>query len=58
MSEVEVITDVTGNKKLRQMEDRTRALERQLGRETMEVEILREALTRSRAKNRPCLPGR
>ena len=42
--------DVTSNKKVRQMEDRIRELERQLGRKTMEAEILREALDRSRAK--------
>ena len=49
---------VTSNKKVRQMEDRIRELERQLGRKTLEAESLREALDRSRAKNRPCLPGR
>jgi transposase len=32
------------------MEDRIRELERQLGRKTLEVEILREALEKSRAK--------
>ena len=50
--------DVTSNKKVRQMEDRIREHERQLGRKTLEAEILREALDRSRAKKRPCLPGR
>ena len=43
--------DVTSNKKVRQMEDRIRELERQLGRKTLEAEILREARDRSRAKN-------
>jgi transposase len=32
------------------MENRIRELERQLGRKTMEVEILKEALDKSRAK--------
>jgi len=50
--------DVTSKKTVRQMEDRIRKLERQLGRKTLEAESLREALDRSRAKNRPCLPGR
>ena len=41
---------VTGNAELRRLEERTRELERQLGRKTLEVEILKEALARSRAK--------
>ena len=41
---------VTGNKTVRDMEARIRELERQLGRKTMEVEILKEALDQSRAK--------
>ncbi len=49
---------VTGNKTARDMEARIRELERQLGRKTMEVEILKEALDKSRAKNRPCLRSR
>jgi transposase len=32
------------------LEDRIRELERQLGRETLEAEILKEALEKSRAK--------
>jgi transposase len=32
------------------MEDRIRELERQLGRRTLEVEILKEALDKSRSK--------
>ncbi len=40
------------------MEARIRALERQLGRKTREVEILKDALVKSRVKNRPCLCGR
>ena len=42
--------EVTSNRAVRQMEDRIRALERQLGRKTLEVEILKEALEKSRAK--------
>lgn len=49
---------VTGNKEVREMEARIRELERQLGRKTLEVEILKEALDKSRAKNRPCLRSR
>ena len=41
---------VTGNKTVRDMEARIRELERQLGRKTMEMEILKEALDKSRAK--------
>jgi transposase len=51
--------DVTSNKKVRQLEDRIRELERQLGRKTMEAGILRDALDKSRSKKtRACLPGR
>lgn len=39
-----------GNKTVREMENRIRELERQLGRNTMEVEILKEALEKSRSK--------
>lgn len=42
--------DVTSNKVVRQMEDRIRELERQLGRKTLEAKILREALDKSRSK--------
>ena len=41
---------VTSNKTVRQMADRIRELERQLGRKTFEAEILREALEKSRSK--------
>ena len=41
---------VTSNKTVRDMETRIRELERQLGRKTMEVEILKEALDKSRLK--------
>ena len=49
--------DVTSNKVVRLMEERIRELERQLGRKTLEVEILREALDKSRAK-KPTLLAR
>ena len=42
--------NVTSNKVVRQLEDRVRELERQLGRKTLEAEILREALDKSRSK--------
>lgn len=42
--------DVTSNKVVRQLEDRIRDLERQLGRKTLEAEILREALDKSQSK--------
>jgi transposase len=41
---------VTANGDLRRLEERVRELERQLGRKTLEVEILREALAKSGAK--------
>jgi transposase len=41
---------VTSNKTVREMETRIRELERQLGRKTLEVEILKEALDKSRSK--------
>ena len=49
--------DVTSNKVVRQMGDRIRELERQLGRKTLEAEILREALDKSRSK-KPTLLAR
>ena len=42
--------NVTSNKTVREMETRIRELERQLGRKTLEVEILKEALDKSRSK--------
>lgn len=41
---------VTSNRQVRQLEDRVRELERQLGRKTLEVEILKEALAKSGTK--------
>lgn len=51
---------VTGNGEVRRLEERVRELKRQLGRKTLEVEILKEALARSgrSQKNRPCCPPR
>ena len=49
--------DVTSNRAVRQMEERIRALERQLGRKTLEAEILREALDKARSK-KPTLLAR
>ena len=52
---------VVANSQARKLEERVRELERMLGRKTMEVEILREALEASRSKKpilRPLsLPG-
>jgi transposase len=42
--------DVTSNRAVWQMEERIRELERQLGRKTLEVEILKEALDKTRSK--------
>jgi len=46
---------VTGNAAVRRLEDRVRELERQLGRKTLEVEILKEALTKAEAKKQTWL---
>jgi len=50
---------VTGNGDVRRMEERMRELERQLGRKTLEVEILKEALAKSQSTllTRSHLPG-
>lgn len=42
--------DVTRNRAVRQMEERIRELEWQLGRKALEAEILKEALDKSRSK--------
>jgi hypothetical protein len=42
--------DVVPAADLRRLEERVRELERQLGRKTFEVEILKEALDTSRSK--------
>ncbi len=49
--------DVTSNRVVREMESRIRELERQLGRKTLEAEILREALDKSRVKKPTLLAG-
>ena len=46
--------EVVAASEVRRLEQRVRELERLLGRKTMEVEILKEALDLARAKNRPC----
>ena len=51
---VRVDDEVTGAARVRQLEERIRDLERLLGRKTLEVEILKEALAAARAKNRCC----
>lgn len=50
--------EVANNRAVRHMEDRIRELERQPGRKTLEVEILKEALDKSRAKTRRCTCSR
>ncbi len=45
---------VVGTSEVRKLEERVRELERLLGRKTMEVEILREALSKASSKNRSC----
>ena len=42
--------EVTSNRAVRQLDERIRELERQLGRKTLEVEILKEALDKARPK--------
>ena len=47
---VTIADEVTSNRAVRQLEERIRELERQLGRKTLEVEILKEALDKARPK--------
>ncbi len=47
---VQADEDVVATSKVRELERRVRDLERLLGRKTMEVEILKEALDAARAK--------
>lgn len=49
--------NVTSNRHVRHLEERVRELERQLGRKTLENEILKEALVKSGAK-KPTLLAR
>lgn len=46
--------DVVPASEARRLEEKVRELERLLGRKTIEVEILKEALDLARSKNRPC----
>ena len=47
---IEADEDVVGTSRVRELERRVRELERLLGRKTMEVEILKEALDLARTK--------
>jgi transposase len=47
---IRVDDEVIGAARVRQLEERIRELERLLGRKTLEVEILKEALAAARAK--------
>ena len=47
---------VVGNSEVKKLEDRVRELERMLGRKTMEVEILREALSKAGPKKQASRP--
>jgi transposase len=47
---VQADEDVVGTSRVRELEKRVRDLERLLGRKTLEVEILKEALDAARAK--------
>ncbi len=47
---------VVGTSEVKKLEDRVRELERMLGRKTMEVEILREALSKADSKKRISRP--
>ena len=49
---IRVDDDVVGASEVRRHEERVRDLERMLGRKTLEVEILKEALDLARAKKR------
>ncbi len=51
---IEADEDVVGTSRVRELERRVRELERLLGRKTMEVEILKEALDVARVKIRYC----
>lgn len=53
---VQVDDGVTGNGDVRRLEEQIRELERQLGRKTLEAEILKEALAKARVK-KPTLLG-
>ncbi len=50
---VDADDQVTSNQDVRKLEECVRELERLLGRKTMEVEILKDVLTKSQSKKRP-----
>ena len=52
---VDADDQVTSNQDVRKLEERVRELERLLGRKTMEVEILKDALTKSQSKKQTLL---
>ena len=45
---------VLGNSEVRRLKERVGELERLLGRKTLEVEVLKDALAKSQAKKRRC----
>ena len=47
---------VVGNSEVKKLEDRVRELERMLGRKTMEVELLRDALSKAAPKKQISRP--
>ena len=58
---VQADDDVVAASEIKRLQHQVRELERQLGRKTMEAEILKEALPRHRQKNTACTrsrPGR
>jgi transposase len=52
---VDADDQVTSNQDVRKLEERVRERERLLGRKTMEVEILKDALTKSQSKKQTLL---
>ena len=52
---VDADDQVTSNQDMRKLEDRVHELERLLGRKTMEVEILKDALAKSQSKKQTLL---
>ena len=52
---VDADDQVTSNQDVRKLEERVRELERLLGRKTMEVEILKDALAKSQSKKQTLL---
>lgn len=52
---VDADDQVTSNQDFRKLQERVRELKRLLGRKTMEVEILKDALTKSQSKKQTLL---